>query len=269
MWQGLASLKVLDLRSNQITRTENGCFRSLTQLQKLLLSGNTKIGLQKEMFEGLHNLKELLVANVVDQGEELVLNQDLWGQLGSLEELSLLRNNIKLLPSHSFQCLGKLESLWLDYNKLSDIKADMWSGLASLESLSLSHNWVATLTPGCLSPLTSLEELTLNNNYISSIDPNALLGLSHLKMLNFQYNGLTTFGSDIFNPDDFPDSNGHPVSLTLEIRNNQYHCDGQLCWLKEGTNAGWLKFKYRAPKCDNYPDSSWDRVFENTITCNM
>ena len=268
MWQGLTNLKVLDLRGNQITRVEDGCFRSLNQLQKLLLSGNTKIGLRTEMFAGLHNLKELLVVNVVDQGEELVLDQDLWGQLGSLEELSLLRNNIKLVPSHSFQCLGKLESLWLDYNKLSNIEADMWSGLTSLKSLSISNNWLATLTPGCLSPLTSLEELTLNNNYVSSIHPSALSGLSHLKMLNLKYNSLTTFGSDVFNPDDFPDSNGHPASLTLEIRNNQFNCDEQLCWLKEGTNAAWLKYKYRSPKCENYPDLSWDQVFENAITCN-
>ena len=68
---------------------------------------------------------------------------------------------------------------------------------------------------------------------------------------------------DIFNPDIYPESDGHPAQIELGL--GQMHCYRRLCWLKQGEHLGWITWwigsngKEFYPECTNY-QNSWPEI---------
>ena len=112
--------------------------------------------------------------------------------------------------------------------------------MTKLEKLDLSHNKIIIVHEDTWQGLQSLRELDLRWNEIEVIHSNGLGGLLHLDTLYLHANELTTFMQDVFNPDDYPDSDGHPEHLTLSLSGNPFQCDNTMCWLKEGADQGWI-----------------------------
>ena len=136
----------------------------------------------------------------------------------------------------------QLQTLNLGNNKLKEIHSSMWVGLQSLISLSLKHD------------------------YLTQIPRHGLSHLHRLRTLDLSHNYLTTLRADIFNPDDFPDSNGRPASLDLKLNGNVFVCNPTMCWLIDGAlSFGW----YGEPTCANYNDIPLSRVQINCISGNI
>lgn len=116
----------------------------------------------------------------------------------------------------------------------------MWQGLDSLKVLSLYNNDISEVPEFGFSNLPSIEEIYL-------IDTN-----------------LTTLEDNIFDPDLYPDSDGHPENLTLHIGANPLQCDCRMCWIKQAQEDGWMHpsfFAYsQKPDCANYPDREWKDI---------
>ena len=81
-----------------------------------------------------------------------------------------------------------------------------------------------------------------------------------LKKLGLSSNQLTTLRSNIFNPDDYPDSNGRPLQLNLYLYENPFRCDRALCWLKDAQESGSIIFAGSGPKCPNLDDASLEEI---------
>ena len=93
--------------------------------------------------------------------------------------------------------------------------------------------------------LQSVTELDLSNNDIANLEPDSFSNLSKLIFLYLNINSFSTLSPKIFNPNDFPNSNGHLEKLVLGLQYNGLQCDSRMCWLKHGEQEGWLKFQYR------------------------
>ena len=139
-------------------------------------------------------------------------------------------------------------------------------GLQALESLDLTNNYIATIFPEAFSGLIPLKKLYLGNNYLSEIHGNMWVGLQSLERLDLQgkrltdiprhgishmpllatlelsSNHLTTLRDDVINPDDYPDSYGHPPRLRINLSNNPIECDSGLCWLVEVSD--WISITF-------------------------
>ena len=135
-FQGLSSLKELDLLSNDLTRLPVGIFSGLSSLEELDLSSNDLTGLPAGIFSGLSSLKELDL-----HGNDLTALQagDFQG-LPNLEELSLSFNDLTGLPGGDFQGLSSLKGLDLSSNDLAELPVGLFEGLQSLRELYLAHN---------------------------------------------------------------------------------------------------------------------------------
>ena len=107
--------------------------------------------------------------------------------------------------------------------------------------------------------LQSLEYLSLLGNNIKEVPPHIISHMPALKTLGFTFNKLKTISADIFNPEDYPDSNGRPEHLKFDIYGNPLQCDHALCWLKQGEESGTIDLLLQ-PRCANFGGALWKDV---------
>ena len=107
--------------------------------------------------------------------------------------------------------------------------------------------------------LQSLEYLSLLGNNIKEVPPHIISHMPALKTLGFAFNELKTISADIFNPEDYPDSNDRPEHLKLDIYGNPLQCDRALCWLKQGEESGTIDLLL-PPSCENLGYPLWKNV---------
>ena len=106
--------------------------------------------------------------------------------------------------------------------------------------MDLVYNNINIIKAGSLAELHSLQEVDFGMNSISIVEPGAFFNLSHLESLHLEQNKLTTFSSDVFDPDDVPNSNGYPPYMELDLSGNPIKCNQNLYWLQQATEDGWL-----------------------------
>ena len=141
----------------------------------------------------------------------------------------------------------------LSNNELSEIRVDMWKGLQNLLNLDLSYNRLRTLPTGGFHSLHDLITLELAGNELNEISPDMFDGLDNLASLHISDNMLTALlpGTFAFIPGlEFVSLSGNP-----------FHCDEDLCWLKEAEEKGEMSFWFgSSPECMNYPRRDWNNV---------
>ena len=166
----------------------------------------------------------------------------MWTGLQMLETLNLVANSIATISPEGFSPLTQLRILYLSSNYLSEIHGDMWVGLQSLETLDLTSNNVGYIACHGLSHMPLLKTLDLSSNY------------------------LTTLKRDIFHPDGYPNSHGHPSQLELGMGDFQLQCDASFCWLKEAVEAGSILLT-GSPICNNLAGIPFEAVNLNCNGC--
>ena len=164
----------------------------------------------------------------------------MWTGLISLKVLNLKNNALDNLPPSCFKNLTKLRVLHLQDNGLDSIRGEFWEGLHLLK------------------------ELYLNGNHITMVHPGGFSHLRHLIKLRLEKNNLVTLNADVFNPDDYPESDGHPSRLQLSLNQNPLQCNNDLCWLREAEKRGWLIWLDDIqPQCDVV---DWRNITEKCST---
>ena len=146
------------------------------------------------------------------------------------------------ISAETFSSFIHLETLNLRYNRLGEINGNMCIGLQSLKYLDLSWNSPLKISRHGFSHMPSLETLNLNRS------------------------SFTTLMSDVFNPDDYPDSYGRPRRLELSLANiYRCQCNASLCWLKDALEDGSVIFPIGGlPTCHNLAKIPFDVV---TLDC--
>ena len=169
-FDGLTSLRSLDLSYNDLVTLPAGAFEPLTALAKLSLGFNCLITLPVGAFTGLTSLRSLDLAN----------------------------NFLTALPVGAFDGLTALTSLLLWNNRLHTLPVEVFDGLTALTSLDLNDNRLRTLPAGVFDELTALTSLNLNHNYLRTLPAGVFTGLTSLRSLDLWSNRLHTLPAGVF-----------------------------------------------------------------------
>ncbi len=249
MWQGLdrKMLGILSVENNLIQHIENQCFSSLPQLGSLFLSHNPLGQITIEMFDKTSLRFLYLISTGLTK-----LNRGLFvDSLSSVEDLRLDDNDLELTPD-IFQGLTDLTFLHMKNCNISDIRPEFWNGLESLMFLYLGQNRIESIRSRTFQNLHGVHKLDLEANQIRYLEPQSLSGLRRITNLNLKHNDLSTLNQDIFNADDFPDTDGHPFMLNLDLEGNPIICDQALDWM---IGQDWLSQWYLSKvTCADHPD---------------
>ena len=189
------------------------------------------------MFSGLESLIDLHLGYV---GLQQIPN-DMWKGFPALHTLNLYGNSITSIHPNTFRDLSNLRVLDLTRNKLTTVRANTWRGLVALN------------------------ELILTINYITTVERNGFAHLPNIDSILMAGNRLTSLEANVFNPEDYPQSSGHPSYLFLDISRNPLHCDHRMCWLKKAEQDGWKapgknSEHWTQPSCANFPGYDWKDI---------
>ena len=168
------------------------------------------------------------------------------------------------MDSNKLRGLQHLRTLNLRSNYLSSVSSETFSALISLRTLDLGHNYMTEIHGNMWVGLQALNSLSLNHNYLTEIPRHGLSHLHGLRTFDLSFNRLTTLRADIFNSDDFPESNGRPARLDLKLNGNGFVCNTTMCWLIEGIRSGTIgSFSGASATCANGGSS----LFSTEINC--
>uniref|UniRef100_A0A8C4VV64 Uncharacterized protein n=1 Tax=Gopherus evgoodei TaxID=1825980 RepID=A0A8C4VV64_9SAUR len=188
--------KALIVIDGNITSVESFNLSLLFNVTLLRLSSNRITDIKENAFNGLRDLRTLLL----DQN-----------QISSSS-----------ISDNSFSELRKLQVLVLSNNALRNIYGTWFKNMKDLMRLQLNGNQITNLTDSsfgtaCLHRLRSLD---LSNNFISYIEKNAFQHLPQLKEMDLSRNRLTLI----------PDTFSHlPQLILLSLDQNQWNCTCKLC----------------------------------------
>ncbi|CAF0975735.1 unnamed protein product [Rotaria sp. Silwood1] len=241
----------LVLNDNQIVEIHSNAFQGL-RVKRLNLSGNKIRFISSQAFIELSNyLEELIIefdsnyiheipnaikTNLINLRSLKLINLNLieiknrtFIKYRKLEQLSIIKSQIKSIESDGLISLINLRYLNLEQNLLND---SSWNSLIkylpNLEMLYLSQNNFNYLKKIHLTYLKildlssnglqyidrnifqSLEKLYLQNNEINSLQLTFLLSLKNLKELNLDFNRLTFLPEKIFQ------TNSNLIYLSLQ-----------------------------------------------------
>ncbi len=202
-FEGLTSLRILDLGSNELIELPADILLGLTALNSLHLQYNQFRSLPETVFTGRTALRELSL-----YGNQLgSLPDGVFSDLSSLRRLNLTNNRLFSMPRGIFSSLMSLEVLSLGRNSFRSLPADLFSGLTALQELDLGDGRLSSLPGTVFMGLTALEDLNLYRNQLSSLPDGIFSGLTELESLYLQQNtvdplqlpiSLTKIGDDQF-----------------------------------------------------------------------
>lgn len=105
-----------------------------------------------------------------------------------LTELYLNENKILILHDNSFSNLSSLEILNICRNPISVIQQDAFIGLNKLKQLYICQNKIIHLNPDMFVPLNNLKLLNLQGNFISYFDVPQLFHLEIITLYGNPWN---------------------------------------------------------------------------------
>ncbi|XP_065807190.1 leucine-rich repeat-containing G-protein coupled receptor 5 [Labrus bergylta] len=153
------------------------------------LAGNDLSAIPKGAFNGLYNLKVLMLQN----NQLKSVPDEAFRNLHNLQSLRLDANHISSVPAGCFSGLRSLRHLWLDDNSLVEVPVEALSDLPALQAMTLALNHINHIPDHAFSKLDRLVVLHLNNNRIVSMGTNCFHGLHSLETLDLNYNTLVEF----------------------------------------------------------------------------
>ena len=130
--------------------------------------------------------------------------------LGLLSELDLGWNEITVNEKGAFNGLKLLKRLNMARNDMKIENISITELNETLETLDLSYNRITHIPEGFFEYFGVLHTISLDENRIVLLSPNALKGLPRLGYLDLRSNKLKTLQWNIFDPEDFVATGGHP-----------------------------------------------------------
>lgn len=235
----LKQLQELDISNNDIQELPRYAFTHLTQLRRLVVSGN-RLWLNRDTITAFTDLRALTVLDMAACNLTRVPDQFLT-EMRHLEELNLDDNELRDVPDEISHATS-LKHLSLNGNPILVISPTLHSrfrGPKSLRTLSLSFMPVLKkVTKEAFVGLDNLEVLRLSNNpRLTYIDKDAFVwapeAISKLKEVYLQNNALTTLDQHMLD---------WGAVDVVDIQHNPWQCDCLNRWFAEGLVQGILAY---------------------------
>ncbi|XP_061390169.1 protein artichoke [Musca vetustissima] len=217
LFDGLISLKNVDLSRNGINWIHLRAFARLPNLTSLKLSYNqiSDVGMIGRIVKDLENLKKLRldhnIIGIIEDGSfvdlphltELHLNDNRITQIEygaflrtpMLKTIYLHNNHIKCIHPESFmQASGSgVETMYIYNNEIDDTGElrSLLEALPALKFLDISNNFLRDIHYGALRGHGTLEQLHINNNLLRTIEREALMAMPALRELRLRNNSLS------------------------------------------------------------------------------
>ena len=221
----------LDISKNKIHTIENGAWNGLISLRELNLGYNQISVIRQNSFSHLSACEILnLESNKIH-----IIESGAWNSLSSLTSLALYGNEIEVLRPGMWSGLNNCEILWLDSNRIHTIKSGTFSdGLSNLKTLFLYENEIEEIKEDTFVGLTQCIMLYIFSNKIHTIHSGALEMMQSLTSLILHDNYLMTLHWTVF-------GKVPPEQLTISLQDNLLLCNNvSLCWIKQGEQQRWL-----------------------------
>lgn len=217
-FDGLTSLRLLELNDNSLSSLPAGLFDDLSRLRDLDLGDNNLGSLPAGLLDELSRLEDLdlssnslsgLPSGFFDELDSLVymnlsgnslssLPVDLFDELGDLEDLDLSNNSFSSIPAGLFDELDNVDALHLDGNRLSSLPTGLFDEMTSLGNLYLKHNQLSSLPADIFDELTGVAYLDLDHNHLSSLPAGLFDEMTSLWHLQLNANRLTSLPAGLF-----------------------------------------------------------------------
>ncbi|XP_055024885.2 leucine-rich repeat transmembrane neuronal protein 4 isoform X1 [Misgurnus anguillicaudatus] len=183
----------LSLRYNSLANLRPGQFASLSQLVWLYLDHNYINVVDRQAFQGVRRLKELILSS----NKITHLENSTFHSIPNLRNLDLSYNKLQVLQPNQFQGLRKLLSLHIRSNSLKTVPMRVFQDCRNLEFLDLGYNRLRSLTRNAFAGLLKLTELHLEHNQFSKINFSHFPRLNNLRALYLQWNRIKSITQGI------------------------------------------------------------------------
>lgn len=218
------NMSTISLNNNNFIRFIGTSFKSFSNIHKIYMRSNELVFVQAD---GLQQLEHLdLESNNIFRMPKFCDNETGHSLVPKLLVLSVADNAIRILQSHSFQCLGNLRTLILDRNRLTTIENDAFSQMANIKRISINfmptlhHLFPRAFNSSSLEQLQfvqngfrfdkfkyrndifrysqNLRQLDLSRNYMPTNIRNMFYQLTNLVYLNLHTTSVTTLPVGLF-----------------------------------------------------------------------
>ena len=191
---GLAQLRILKMKYNDLIIMSRGIFSHLSHLDKLFISHNHLDTIHDESFNGLNQLIYLDLRN----NSLKTLTRAMFAPLSHLETLILTHNQIEAITDDIFYYLKKLKSLGLRENRLKRVSRKIFAPLSHLETLDLGENQIQTVTDDTFHDLSQLTFLELDNANLKRVSRLMFMNCPHLEILHLDKTKIEMIDDEAF-----------------------------------------------------------------------
>ncbi|XP_076231109.1 uncharacterized protein LOC143177181 [Calliopsis andreniformis] len=184
--RGQASVRIMWLGHNRLTRLQAPLFRDLLLVERLYLTNNSISRIEDTAFQPMQALKFL----------ELSMNRlshvtvRTFSELHELEELYLQDNGLRRLDPYALTALKRLRVLDLANNHLNVLHDKIFQEGLPIRTLNLKNCSVSIIENGAFRGLNNLYELNLEHNHLTATALDRL-DVPGLRVLRISYNNFS------------------------------------------------------------------------------
>ncbi|XP_030596974.1 toll-like receptor 13 [Archocentrus centrarchus] len=262
---GLQKLEFLDLRNNVLSIFKRGNFLGLYSLISLNVLSDNIGRVREQAFEGLKNLKSLILSLPLDYEttfrelqhlENLTINFKIHDSfrspypnnhraffyLKSLKRFTVICESDHAgfpldVPSEMLQAMTYLEDFTAVNIYISAPHPDTFQFNPQLKNLTIRKTDLSDLDPELFHPIPNLQVLDLSNSKLKSLDFLMQANLSGLRSLKLSDNELMIINETVFQ--------FLPALTYLDLDNNPFTCDclnaGFIHWVKSNKQTQVVK----------------------------
>lgn len=189
--RGQASVRIMWLGHNRLTRLQAPLFRDLLLVERLYLTNNSISRIEDTAFKPMQALKFL----------ELSMNRlshvtvKTFSELHELEELYLQDNGLRRLDPYALTALKRLRVLDLANNHLNVLHDKIFQEGLPIRTLNLKNCTVSVIENGAFRGLNNLYELNLEHNHFTAMALDRL-DIPGLRVLRISYNNFSQINAN-------------------------------------------------------------------------
>ena len=185
----------VDLSDNSIHHLQASAFQHLNICIELKIDSKSLSTIENGTFNGLLSLEEPSLLN----NDLIKLTTNMFEDLINCKRIFLSSNRIKVIEDDAFNGLNNLEQLYIANNDLAGVlDLPVFVSLTSLKVLDVSCDGQAEVKKITFKGLRRLQHLDLSYNKIYSIEDGAFENLKGLLNLGLEGNALTELISGMF-----------------------------------------------------------------------